>query len=541
MANATDLDIFTRSLSGDRRARTDLYRKFVHGSSRICRLGAGYQDVNDFLQDTFTNLLRTGHSWDTQSSLAEWVESVAVWTALQKDRQRDIHTRSGLGKTRMCAEAEGMDGSSKEVLQSYAPPLTGSDDSPFTRVLEQLTEPERTLLTRRAMEGASWEDTAAAAGKPLNTVGPMFARVVARITRLFGAPPPMDDDLVPVFERAAVDPGKPEGRAISIQLDTVFYAMTPEMRKIGLATSYDVRWVTLWGTAASSEPPGDDLRQHLDQCHYCADLLRALVAMQRGLRAPAGVDFLLCPGSFTLADSPDEERAAFDQHLAQCADCRKERAGVRQGEGLQSRVVDQAGRESNANPGAGKKIAVVAGLLLLLGGGSFGGYRYWAGRNTEQSTTGAPIQTEEQPTIATDPRYQDLVQAVGIEDEKILKSVRPENQAAAQWVISKLRMGDIGTVLGVSAQLTQTRPNDPAIRMLYAMSLRTTGWSTDAYREMLKSEALPPRDSFRCWVMFNFGVVAGEMKIMDREAEHLADDPEYGPKVRKTMEKVRER
>ena len=54
MASPTELDIFARSLSGDRRARTELFRKYLHDSSRVCRLGVNYEDLNDFLHDCFS-------------------------------------------------------------------------------------------------------------------------------------------------------------------------------------------------------------------------------------------------------------------------------------------------------------------------------------------------------------------------------------------------------------------------------------------------------------------------------------------------------
>src|SRR4051812_40078825 len=102
MASPTELDIFSRSLGGDRRARTELFKKYIRDSSRVCRLGSGYSDVNDFLQDTFNNLLRTGHSWDSEIGLSQWVETVAVWTALLNERQRDMTARGAKGEIRMC-------------------------------------------------------------------------------------------------------------------------------------------------------------------------------------------------------------------------------------------------------------------------------------------------------------------------------------------------------------------------------------------------------------------------------------------------------
>jgi DNA-directed RNA polymerase specialized sigma24 family protein len=541
MANPTELDIITRSLSGDRRARTELYKKFVHGSSRVRRLGTGYSDIDDFLQDTFSNLLRTGHSWDKETSLGLWVENVAVWTALQKDRQRGIAARNDGGVLRMCAEFEGEDGGKTEVLKSYAPPMADYTDSPRGRMLELLTDTERAVLTKQAVDKAGWEDTAAAAEKPVSTVGPIFTRVVSRLARLFGAPPPMDDDLVPVFERVAAKPGVPEGRAISIQLDTVFYAMTPETRKIGLNTSYDIRLVTLWEASELGAVLTDRLEKHLGDCHYCTDLLRALGILRRALLSPKGADFLLCPGSFTLAESSDESRATLGDHLAHCKECREERARVREGRGPLTRPAAETGAGSDPHPGAGKKIAVVAVALLLLAVGSFGGYRYWVRGEARRDAPSAPVATEQQQTISIDPKYADLVQVVPFDDDRILNSAFPKNRPSIKWMVDKFRIGEIPAVLAASSQAVQSQSTDPAVRMIYAMSLRQTGWATDAYREMLKSEALSPRETFRCWIMFNFALVAGDRKVMDREAEHLESDPKYGPQVKKTMEKVRAR
>jgi DNA-directed RNA polymerase specialized sigma24 family protein len=139
MASPTELDIFARSLGGDRRARTELYKKFLRDSSRVCRLGVNYEDLNDFLHDCFANLLRTGHSWDKDGSLSRWVETVAVWTALLHERQHDMNTRGGKGEIRMCAEIEGDDATHGEVLSAYAPPVLGADDSPSTRVFALLS------------------------------------------------------------------------------------------------------------------------------------------------------------------------------------------------------------------------------------------------------------------------------------------------------------------------------------------------------------------------------------------------------------------
>jgi DNA-directed RNA polymerase specialized sigma24 family protein len=532
MASPTDLDIFTRSLGGDRRARTEIYKKFFRESSRVNRLGAGYADRIEFLHDCFGNFLRTAHSWDKRSTLAHWVESVAVWTALQNERQRDISSRGSKSDIRMCAEIEGED-----VLSAYAPPLQGPDDSPSARILSLLSEPEQTVFRKRAMENGAWEETAAAAGKPLSAVGPIFARIAVRVARLFGAPPPMDDDLVPVFARAAADPLKPEGRVISVQLDNVFYGMTPETQKIGLTTSHDMRVVELWDTAASTAPPGDNLRRHLDQCHYCTDLLRALILAQQALLSSPGVEFHLCPGSFTLANAPDMVRGAFDQHLAQCPICRDERTRALDGQ-APAQVRDEAVRKSNS--GAGKKIAWATAALLFLGVVSFAGYRYIGARNVAAPKSASLVSDDQTPTVSVDPRYRDLVQDVGLEDARIMASVLPEDRPAVKLAIDQFALGQWSQSLMISSQLAAAR-KDPGAQMIYAMSLYRTRLMTDGYREMLKSEAMNPRDSFRCWIMFQFALMVGDKKVILREAGHLADDPKYKDRVKLVLQRVQER
>jgi DNA-directed RNA polymerase specialized sigma24 family protein len=537
MVSPTELDIFARSLSGDRRARTELYKKYLRDNSRVCRLGSGYADNKDFLHDCFSNLLSTGQSWRKQESLTRWVESVAVWTALENERQRDMTARAAQGEIRMCAEFEGDDATHSEALSAYAPPLLGATDSPSARILALLGETDRIVFRKRAMESGTWEETAKASGKPLNAVGPIFARAAARLARLFGAPPPMDDDLVPVFGRAAADPQKPEGRTISLRLDATFYEVTPEMQKIGMTLAYDTRILVLWDTAVSATPPGDALRRHLDQCHYCTDLLRALILLHQALQCGPGTEFHLCPGSFTLANAPDMVREAFDQHLAQCSICRGERT-----QALDGQVPRQARHASDEGSGTGGRKTMVWGAvaLILLIGASFAGYRYVAGRRAAAMSSMVLTSEHATPTVLVDPRYKDLVQDVPLDDFRIMASVLPANRAAVKHAIDQFSLGRADNALMASADLAG-KSNDPGVEMMYAMSLYYTHLMTDAYREMLKSEAMPPRDSFRCWIMFQFSLMVGDKKIMEREAEHLSADPTFGERVKKSMTAVRER
>lgn len=535
MANPTELDLFNRSLGGDRRARTELYKKFVHANARIGRLGTGYSSLDDFRHDCFNNLLRTGHSWDTEETLSRWVESVAVWTALINERQRDMHTRGTRNEIRICAEIEGEDATHGQVLDAYSPPSLGPDDSPSARILGLLTDVEKAVFRKRSMENGTWEETAAAAGKPLNAVGQVFARAVGRIVRLFGAPPPLDDDLVPVVSRVFANPLKPEGRAISVQLDTAFYTLTPEMHSLGLKTAYEARTLTLWDAAQQSTPPDGMLRRHLNRCHYCADLLRALLLMQQALVCPPGVGFLLCPGAFTLANSPDMVHEAFDQHLAQCSACRTERTQALDGHAPRQISLPTP---KKAETGGGKKVAwAVVAILAAIA--SFAGY-YYFGSHHETHASASVLSEHPHATVAVDPRYKDLVQNIPINDSKVLASVLPVNRAAMKFALDQFSLGQASQALMVSSQIA-ARGKDPGAQMIYAMSLLRTQLTTDAYREMLQSEAMAPRNPLRCWVMLQFALLVGDQAVIQREGKHLADDPEYQDKVSNILEEVRAR
>jgi DNA-directed RNA polymerase specialized sigma24 family protein len=530
MANPTELDLFNRSLGGDRRARTELYKKYIFSSSQVRQLGEGYSSINDFLHDCLNNLLHTGHSWDSEDSLTHWVESVAVWTALTSERQKAMHARGAKGEIRMCAEFEGEDSLRGALMATYAPPPLSAEDSPLGRILALLPDAEKVVFQKRAIENATWEETAAAAGKSVNATGPILARGLAKIVRLFGAPPPPDDDLVPVVSRAFADPLKPEGRTISLQLDNAFYNLTPELQAIGLKTADEARAVVLWEAARLDTPPRDDLRGHLSRCRYCAAILRSFLLMQQAVLAPPGAAFRLCPGAFTLANAPDMVHEAFDQHLALCSICRDERTQVLQGN--VPRTEESAAPKTMSMR---KKIAWAAAAMVLLGAASAAGYHFWGPRANGARSVIADDQPV--PTLMLDPRYKDLAQDVPMDNAKIMATVLPRNVQMMSFVLSQLSLNQPDVALKVSAQAAG-KGDDPGAQLLYAISLFKLG-PTDGYRELLKAEAMPPRNSFRCWILLQTALAVGDREVIDREAQHLAQDPEYGKRAREIIERVK--
>ncbi len=392
---------------------------------------------------------------------------------------------------------------------------------------------------KRTREGSTWQDVADAAGKPLITIGPILVRTIDRLSRCFGAPPPLNADLESVFSLIAredakakhANPSKSKGRVASMQLDPAFYAATPELRTIGLSVPAEVRTMVLWDTARTSTPPGEALREHLAKCNYCADVLRAMLLMHQALQSDPGVEFLLCPGAVTLLNTPENAYPALDQHLAECAVCSEER----------TRIPSSAGSPAQPGPVAGKnsadvkkKVAWAAAAVFVLGGGFFA-LRYFSDTSTPtvQSAVEPPA-----PQVAANPRYRDLAQNIPVNDMKWFATVLPQNRELFGQLVDLLQKGRVG-----EASLTASGfgDRDPGIEMLYAVLLYDQNMTSDGYRVMLKSEAMNPRNPFRCWALMQCALIVGDMKTVAREVDHLSSDPEYADRAKALLARARAR
>jgi DNA-directed RNA polymerase specialized sigma24 family protein len=535
MANASEIDLLTRSLSGDRRARIELYKKQFRDNSRFAKLAADYPDRTDFLHDCFTNFLRGSRTWDKEGTLAAWVEKIAAGTAMERTRAAGLKAQIEQGTVRLCAEVECEDGL---PLERYSPPSTIEDNSPLASMADLLDELQAAVFKKRVIERAGWEETAEALGKPLTAIGPAFCRALGRVSRLTGAPPPVEEDLEPVFGRTAKDPTIPEGRQITVQLDPIFYTVTPELRKIGLNTSLEARSVVLWEAAISAGPPGAALQDHLNKCHYCADLLKSYLFLQEVLGMSAD-NLVLCPSACSLAVTPEKTRAVFDEHCAQCTLCAAERAEMLHGEVLKAPSQPKPPK-LKGEPSPRKRLAAMSAALaalILIPAGIYT-YHVRSREAAEKQASAAPH--SDVPTVMADPRLSKLIEPVQLDEEsrsRVMQSALQANKPIVRQALDQFSLGnhDIAAAL---VQPVAEKTSDPSAHLLYAMSLMHTGMMSDAYREMLTAEAILPRDSLRCWIMLQFSVMVGEMTTARREVEHLANDPKYGPKAKKLWERI---
>ncbi|HEY3838760.1 MAG TPA: hypothetical protein VGL72_19420 [Bryobacteraceae bacterium] len=541
MLDAKELDLFKRSLSGDWQSRVRLYRRYFWSDAGIRAKGSVYRSPDDFLHDCFANAMRSGQSSNPDDSLAIWAQSVADWTALERERFQDPDAAGKAGRIRMCAGMEGEEPNQRGRLPAYMPPKSGPQDTLHAHLASLLGEPQFTLLSKRGIEKKSWDDAAAAVARPVNTIGPLVIRAVDRLARFFGAPPPLNDDLEPVFtaiiredaKTRGSDPEKPRGRVASMNLDPAFYSPTPQLRKIGVSVPAEVRTLTLWEAAMSSTPPAGPLRDHLGRCNYCADVLRALLLMQQALESAPGADYLLCPGGFTLINTPEGEYNALDSHLAECALCREEQAAL-----LDQEAQVEEGQPSAAL-GMGVKIAIGAAAVLLLAILGYFMLRPSGSQpgapGTSSTVAAAPAEV---PEVKINPRYRDIAETIRVTDIRWLQSVLPQDREVFSHAIDRLQNSDLSDA---KLDASGIADHDPGAQMLYAVILYGRNSVSEGYTGMLKAEAMPPRNDFRCWATLQCALMVGDLKVAAREADHLANNPEYAQKAKAQLARAKAR
>lgn len=532
MANASEIDLFTRSLGGGRRARIELYKKYLRDNPRAVSKAASYPDPTDFLHDCFTNLLRGGKTWNTDGTLASWTEKVVSWTAMERTRAADLKAQIEKGTVRLCAEVECDDA---RALEQYCPPSIVNADSPQAHIADLLDEFQSAVFKKR-IEGADWEETARSLEKPLTAIGPAFCRALGRTSRLTGAPPPIEEDHDPVFTRSAKDPTVPEGRSVTIQLDPGFYTITPELGKIGINTSREARSVVLWEAAISADPPGAALQAHLDECHYCADLFHSFSLLHKLIAMTEG-GLIFCPSAYSLATTPEKTRAVFDEHCAQCKLCAAERAAMLGGQALEPPAPAKPAK-SKEEPSPQKRLALLAGALAALILIPTTAY-FFVGKSRGTAERGSATTHSDVPTVMPDARFTKLIEDVKLDDEaqeSVMRAALPENKSAVREALRQFSLGNFDVANAMIQPLAE-KTNDPSAHLLYAMALNHTGLMNDAYREMLAAERIAPRDPLRCWIMLQFSLMVAELETTKREVGHLADT-KYGPKAKKVWESI---
>jgi Putative zinc-finger len=281
-------------------------------------------------------------------------------------------------------------------------------------------------------------------------------------------------------------------------------------RKLGLESPEQVRYEVL---SRADRPP--EVTQHLTQCAFCRELAESLERLDGVLRAPAGqtAAFAVCPPAEALAgyhyeELSDAQTKAIKEHLKRCPACQVEArwllltAEVTPGRMLRKRWY----------------FPVAAAVMI-----------------------GAMVTMQHLQKSAPKPQtYADLARAPQLDTADLLATTAPAERPLVQRALDDYSAGRFGRSEQETRELLATGDN-PAAELVMAMSMYKRGQLRQAYASMLESEKTAPMTEFRCWTLLQMALVAGDRKIIDRECEHVANHPVYGPQARKIQEAINSR
>lgn len=130
--------------------------------------GLGYRilgrdsELDDLVQDTFTEAWRSLPSLDTPQSFASWLGTIVVRTAHKMLRRRRLATRLGLRRSELVDP--------DTLISRTAPPDARSELMAVYRIVETLPAQTRIAFVLRRVEGMSLEQIAQSLGISVTTV-----------------------------------------------------------------------------------------------------------------------------------------------------------------------------------------------------------------------------------------------------------------------------------------------------------------------------------------------------------------------------------
>jgi RNA polymerase sigma-70 factor, ECF subfamily len=153
------------------------------------------EDVDDLVQDSFVQALRSLDRLQAPQAFASWLASIVVRTSSKIIRRRRLLRRLGLRRSDAGVDIDG-------VVASSAPPDVATELRALYGRIEELPAQERVALVLRRVEGLGIDEIAALVGASRATVKRRVADGEQRLSRLTG----MDQE-----ERREVRRLRPEG------------------------------------------------------------------------------------------------------------------------------------------------------------------------------------------------------------------------------------------------------------------------------------------------------------------------------------------
>jgi RNA polymerase sigma-70 factor (ECF subfamily) len=151
MMNDDNSQLAQQSLDGNSNAFEELVRRNQDAVfNLVWRMTGNYHEAADITQETFIQAYRKLHSYKSAFAFKNWVLSIG--SNLTKNRFRSHGRRQQMEKT--LAEMQDLE----------PPPTTGSREEELEAALSRLSEPLRTALVLKHMEGLSYEEIAQTLG-----------------------------------------------------------------------------------------------------------------------------------------------------------------------------------------------------------------------------------------------------------------------------------------------------------------------------------------------------------------------------------------
>lgn len=157
-----DAAILVRMRDGDVSALGVLFDRYDQDVRRlISRLGVSSGDVDDLVQLTFLDAMRSASRYDGRASARGWLSGIAVMIVRR-------HRRS-IG--RLFKRLSAWASEPAEVVESAEGRVELAEESQRARrALDRLSEKKRQVFVLVALEGLSGEEVAATLGIPVATV-----------------------------------------------------------------------------------------------------------------------------------------------------------------------------------------------------------------------------------------------------------------------------------------------------------------------------------------------------------------------------------
>ena len=162
-AGPTDAALVVAARADEKWAKEALFRRYtamVNGMGY--RLLGRDSELDDLVQDCFTEAWRSLGKLDTPQAFGSWLGSIVIRTAHKMLRRRRLATRLGLRRV----EPLDLDA----LIAPTAPPDARSELVAIYRIVDRLPPDTRVAFILRRVEGLALETIAASLGVSLATV-----------------------------------------------------------------------------------------------------------------------------------------------------------------------------------------------------------------------------------------------------------------------------------------------------------------------------------------------------------------------------------